>query len=227
VQASPLAHVHDLCNTCVVKSSATRRRVLGAIMAQDATTASQLARLFGLTPAAVRRHLEGLQAEGLITTRQVRRPGVAERGRPATEFRITDAGRDEFQQAYGELAVQAIAQLIEAAGPAGLDALAKVHFGPIQDAFEAARAKGAADPLGALAVALDEAGYAADVTPLGTGEQLCQHHCPVAEVARLYPELCQIETQLIASLLQSHVQRLATIAHGDGVCTTSIPGRTI
>ena len=35
--------------------------------------------------------------------------------------------------------------------------------------------------------------------------------------------LCEIETQLFASLLGSHVQRLATIAHGDGVCTTHIP----
>jgi len=207
----------------------TRKRIIGAIMAQDATTASQLAGLLGLTPAAVRRHLEALQADGLIAARPVRRSVSAGRGRPAMEFRITDAGRAEFQQAYGVLAAQAIAKLVEATGPAGLDALAKVHFGPIQDAFEAARAHGADDPLGALAGVLDQAGYAADVTKLDAGEQLCQHHCPVADVARLFPELCQAETQLIASLLQSHVQRLATIAHGDGVCTTSIPslkGRT-
>ena len=207
----------------------TRKRIIGAIMAQDATTASQLAGLLGLTTAAVRRHLEALQADGLIATRPVRRSVSAGRGRPAMEFRITDAGRAEFQQAYGVLAAQAIAKLVEVTGPAGLDALAKVHFGPIQDAFEAARAHGADDPLGALAGALDQAGYAADVTKLDAGEQLCQHHCPVADVARLFPELCQAETQLIASLLQSHVQRLATIAHGDGVCTTSIPslnGRT-
>ena len=202
----------------------TRKRVIGAIMAQDATTAPQLARLLGLSSAAVRRHLDALERDGLITTRPVRRSGLAGRGRPAMEYRITDTGRAEFQQAYGALAAQAIAQLIQAAGPDGLDALAKVHFGPIQDAFEAARAQGVEDPLGALAVALDDAGYAADVTSLGAGEQLCQHHCPVAEVARLYPELCQVETQMIATLLGSHVQRLATIAHGDGVCTTSIPG---
>jgi predicted ArsR family transcriptional regulator len=55
------------------------------------------------------------------------------------------------------------------------------------------------------------------------GEQLCQHHCPVQHVAEQFPQLCEAETQAFAELLGTHVQRLATIAHGDGVCTTFIP----
>ena len=39
----------------------------------------------------------------------------------------------------------------------------------------------------------------------------------------MHPELCAAETRVFARLLDSHVQRLATIAHGDGVCTTHIP----
>ena len=55
------------------------------------------------------------------------------------------------------------------------------------------------------------------------GEQLCQHHCPVAHVAERFPQLCEAETEPSARLVGGHVQRLATIAHGDGVCTTHIP----
>ena len=55
------------------------------------------------------------------------------------------------------------------------------------------------------------------------GDQLCQHHCPVAHVAAEFPQLCEAETEIFARLLGRHVQRLATIAHGDGVCTTFIP----
>ena len=58
------------------------------------------------------------------------------------------------------------------------------------------------------------------------GEQLCQHHCPVAHVAHEFPQLCEAETEAIARVLGTHVQRLATIAHGDGVCTTCIPTAT-
>jgi hypothetical protein len=52
---------------------------------------------------------------------------------------------------------------------------------------------------------------------------LCQHHCPIAHVAAVYPQLCEEETKAFSAVLGTHVQRLATIAHGDGVCTTFIP----
>jgi predicted ArsR family transcriptional regulator len=58
------------------------------------------------------------------------------------------------------------------------------------------------------------------------GEEICQHHCPIAHVASAYPQLCEAETQAFSRLLGTHVQRLATIAHGDGVCTTYIPQLT-
>ena len=74
-----------------------------------------------------------------------------------------------------------------------------------------------------LAEALSDDGYAASTLPSAAGEQLCQHHCPVAHVAERFPQLCEVETRTFSRLLGVHVQRLATIAHGDGVCTTHIP----
>ena len=58
---------------------------------------------------------------------------------------------------------------------------------------------------------------------LGNGEEICQHHCPIAHVASEFPQLCEAETKAFSEILGTHVQRLATIAHGDGVCTTFIP----
>jgi len=75
----------------------------------------------------------------------------------------------------------------------------------------------------ALADALTAEGYAANASTIATGGQLCQHHCPVAHVAAEFPQLCDAETAVISRLVGTHVQRLATIAHGDGVCTTHIP----
>ena len=76
----------------------------------------------------------------------------------------------------------------------------------------------------ALAVALTAEGYAATASAISGGGQLCQHHCPVAHVAAEFPQLCEAETAVIGRLVGTHVQRLATIAHGDGICTTHIPG---
>jgi predicted ArsR family transcriptional regulator len=58
------------------------------------------------------------------------------------------------------------------------------------------------------------------------GIQICQHHCPVAHVAAEFPQLCEAETRAFEQLLGTNVQRLATIAHGDGVCTTHVPTNT-
>jgi predicted ArsR family transcriptional regulator len=74
-----------------------------------------------------------------------------------------------------------------------------------------------------LSAALTGEGYAATVHPVPSGTQLCQHHCPVQSVAERFPQLCEAETAALSQLLGTHVQRLATIAHGDGVCTTHVP----
>ena len=80
-----------------------------------------------------------------------------------------------------------------------------------------------ADRTRVLADALSTDGYAASVGSTPAGEQMCQHHCPVAHVAEEFPQMCEAETEMFARLLGTHVQRLATIAHGDGVCTTHLP----
>ncbi|TML29907.1 MAG: transcriptional regulator, partial [Actinobacteria bacterium] len=81
-----------------------------------------------------------------------------------------------------------------------------------------------ADRAQALAAALTDEGYAATASAIRSGGQLCQHHCPVAHVAAEFPQLCEAETAVIGRLVGTHVQRLATIAHRDGICTTHIPG---
>ena len=95
----------------------------------------------------------------------------------------------------------------------------------IEDRFgEVATARPELSPVQVLASVFTDEGYAAAVRELPmAGEQLCQQHCPVSHVANEFPQLCEAETEVIGKVLGRHVQRLATIAHGDGVCTTCIP----
>ena len=62
----------------------------------------------------------------------------------------------------------------------------------------------------------------AEGTPLA-GVQLFQGHCPVQHVAASHPEFCEAERAAFSEVLGVHVQRLASLAHGDHVCTTFIP----
>jgi predicted ArsR family transcriptional regulator len=140
-------------------------------------------------------------------------------------FAITEVGRDSFDQAYDDLAASALRFVAEQGGREAVTAFARqrvaeleARYRPVVDGVPAEHRTEA------LAEALSGDGYAATARPATTaGEQLCQHHCPVAHVAEKFPELCEAETEVFARLLGTHVQRLATIAHGDGVCTTYVP----
>jgi predicted ArsR family transcriptional regulator len=204
----------------------TRARIARLILENGPATATGLSARLGLTPAAVRRHLDNLLADGMIESRTARTYGARGRGRPARLFAITDAGRNAFEHAYDDLATSALRFLAERAGPAAVAEFARRQIADLEDRYRAAVGSGSAsERVRALAEALSADGYAASASSApaaGGGEQLCQHHCPVAHVAAEYPQLCEAETEAFGRLLGTPVQRLATIANGDGVCTTHV-----
>ena len=201
----------------------TRERVARSILENGPSTAAALGERLSLTPAAVRRHLDHLLADGAIEARTARAV-TRGRGRPAKVFALTETGRDKFDQQYDDLAVQALRFLAETGGDAAVKAFAERRAGFIEEQFvEVAAAQPKLSPAEVLAEVFTNEGYAASARSLPVGEQLCQQHCPVSHVAHEFPQLCEAETEAIGRVLGSHVQRLATIAHGDGVCTTCIP----
>ncbi|WP_246004896.1 helix-turn-helix transcriptional regulator [Nocardioides marmorisolisilvae] len=197
-----------------------------SILENGASTAAALGERLALTPAAVRRHLDHLLADGAIEVREPRAT-VRGRGRPAKLFILTENGRDQFDQQYDDLAVQALRFLAETGGEDAVKLFAERRAGFIEERFaDVAAANPELSPAEVLAAIFTGEGYAASVTRLPVvGDQLCQQHCPVSHVAHEFPQLCEAETEAISRVLGSHVQRLATIAHGDGVCTTCIPNQ--
>lgn len=205
----------------------TRERVARSILENGPSTAAQLAERLSLTPAAVRRHLDHLQVEGVVEAAEERVYGQRGRGRPAKVFSLTDGGRDLFDPGYDVLAVQALRFLRETQGEAAVEEFSRRRVAFIErDYAKIVAAEPDLTPAQALAKVFSAEGYAATVRALpvlGDMDQLCQHHCPVSQVAHEFPQLCEAETEAISKVLGTHVQRLATIAHGDGVCTTCIP----
>ncbi|HEY0890949.1 MAG TPA: metalloregulator ArsR/SmtB family transcription factor [Nocardioides sp.] len=207
----------------------TRQRVARSILLDGPSTAAVLAERLDLTPAAVRRHLDQLLEEGLVEAREPRHQTHRGRGRPAKVFALTERGREGFDQHYDDLAVSALRFLRETAGDAGVREFAHRRAAFIKERFAVvAAADPSKSPAQVLAQVFTDEGYAASVRELPVvGEQLCQQHCPVSHVAHEFPQLCEAETEAIGAVLGTHVQRLATIAHGDGVCTTCIPSTKI
>jgi len=199
--------------TLVDRDRRTRKRVVQLLLELGPSTAVALGERLGLTPAAIRKHLDAMLADGTLV------------GRPARIFALSDAGHASAgPTAYDAVAVEALRFLRETAGEQAVEEFARRRMSE----WEARYAERIAVlPLeerpAALAEALCADGYSATVHEGGCGVQVCQHHCPVQHIAEEFPALCEAETEAIGRLVGRHVQRLATIAHGDGVCTTHIP----
>lgn len=232
-----------------LSAASTRERVSRTVLARGPVTAAQLAADLGITPAAVRRHLDALAADGLVRQAPLV-AGSRGPGRPARGWVATEAGHAAAPGAYDDLAAAALSALEREAGHEALERFARQRADELvarhRSSVEAAGAAPAARA-GALAEALTADGYAARTAVLGSPRrtaapsgagtaaapasvttsvpasvQLVQGHCPVQAVAGRHPELCEAETAAFARLIGAPVRRLATLAAGHHACTTHV-----
>jgi predicted ArsR family transcriptional regulator len=200
-------------------------RVARALLQAGPATAADLADALGMTAAGVRRPLHVLVEAGLVVGHERVPYGPTPkrgRGRPGTIFTLTASGRAVCDQAYDDLALSALRFMAHEYGSGAVEAFASERAEQLAAAVLHSGGEYASPQ--ELATALSAAGYAAEIEPLGTvAVQLCQHHCPVVDAAREFPILCEAETTALSRVLGRHVTRLATLAHGDEVCTAVIP----
>jgi len=202
--------------------SRTRDQVARSILENGPSTAAVLSQRLGLTPAGIRRHLDLLVNDGVLEAREPQSALIRGRGRPSKVFVMSDKGREQFEHSYDDLAVAALKFMSAHSGDHLVNSFAQSRADDIERKAALAIAK-KSNKTQAVAEFLTEQGYAASVAQKPMGEEICQHHCPIAHVASEFPQLCEAETEALSRILGTHVQRLATIAHGDGVCTTFIP----
>jgi len=210
----------------------TRERVLAVVVEHGPVTTGGVARVLGLTAAAVRRHLDAMAAEGLVAGREPRpgAAGVRGPGRPAKEF-VATRRAPGGQDGHGELAVDLLHHLAATTGAPGVRAYAEHRADQLRARYAAdveAAGPGVPARAEALARALGRDGFAASTRPVDTGTgvaavQLCQGRCPVQQAASAFPELCDAETAAFSELLGVGTRRLATLGAGGRVCTTHVP----
>lgn len=202
-------------------------RVSQALLEGGPQTAAALGKVLGMTSTAARKHLDVLEASGLVSHYEQapfgpRSSGPRGRGRPAKVFALTPAGREFFAQSYDDIAVGAVTFIGEQLGPDGIKRFAQQRVASVFEAISASTDSVTAE---SLAQGLSDAGFSASLRPAPVVDavQLCQHTCPISHVASEFPQFCDAETEAISTALGVHVTRLSTIATGSEICTTHIP----
>ncbi|CAM3786203.1 helix-turn-helix transcriptional regulator [Micrococcus flavus] len=209
----------------------TRERVLDRVLTRGPVSAAEVGRALGLTPAAVRRHLDALEDEGLVAVKTVSAARGA--GRPSRRYVVTPQAQRRLGGDHLDVALASLERLVELGGEEELRRQARGAFAHVEDAYTAAvagRTLELAERTRVLTQVLDETGFAASVRRVGAGlaptlraDQVCQGHCPLQGLPDRHPEFCEEETALFARLLGVDVRRLSTLASGGHVCTTHVP----
>ena len=214
--------------------SARADEVARLLLEHGPATAAALAERLGLTPAAVRRHLDALVADGLAERPRAApagAPSAAAAGRPGCSRSPTPAGAPSTH-AYDDLAASALRFLAETGGGQAVAEFARRRVAELEAAATApvVDAAAAGQRVEALAEALSADGYAASA-PTAPARPRASSSASTTARSRTWPpssrSCARPRPRRSPRLLGTHVQRLATIAHGDGVCTTHVPTRPV
>jgi len=196
-----------------------KHELLTLLKVRGSAGLTEIAEHLGLSKQGTLRHVEALQARGLVevSTEPHRGPG-----RPANVYRLTPAAQDYFPSGYRQLA----AELVDFMEAEELERF----FADRARKLEAEYGRKLAglnfeERARALAQLTTEQGHMTEVVerPDG-GIQLRHCNCPIQDVAARGGHPCRHEQEVYKRVLGAMLARSTWLGAGDTTCTYEIPG---
>ncbi|GAB4324984.1 MAG: transcriptional regulator [Dehalococcoidia bacterium] len=198
----------------------TRERVLHLVIARRGARVEELAGELDITPAAVRRHLDNLRADGLVDARAVKQAT----GRPYYVYYPTEKATGDIPAPYADL----LERMLRSLGQRGVDqdvvrsvaeSLASRHRAEVSDAESASpevRVRVVTESLRAEGI-LDSWRAEED------GFHLVNGVCPYLRAAEISRLPCESDRKAIEMLLGASVEQLERIVDGAPCCEYLVP----
>lgn len=190
-------------------------------------TVAELAKGLEMAPVSVRHHLDILQGDALIRVDRVRRGNV---GRPRQVYVLTNEAHEHFPDNFAALADSLMRQMKAVMPPEDLSRALHVVAREMASDLDSDRSFHADEQmtmslletrLDTVADFLCERGYLARWERDVDGNYLLhKHNCPYAGVSSEHDELCEMDQQLMNTLLDGcECARTQSIA-GNATCCT-------
>jgi len=205
----------------------TKQNILQYLLKQGQATAQQLAKDLNVSAQAIRRHLNELEAEGLIKYQSVQQ----RMGRPQHLYQLSSQGRDRvLPQKYGEFAVSFLDTLAETVGKEQVSRVLEQQWLKKAAEYRDRVGNGSLKQRIAKLVQLrEEEGYMAELHQMSDKKRqfvLVEHNCAISEVAESYPSVCGHELEMFAAVLPDCiVERTHWINDGEHRCGYSIQAK--
>jgi len=194
----------------------TRDRILELLLERREARVEALAEELAITPAAVRRHLDNLRADGLVEVRAVKQPT----GRPYYAYHPTELAAGALPAGYADLLRRMLEglgerqEVVSAVMESVAASLAERHRSQLPDVSglsTATRVALVTDSMRAEGI-LD--GWRAEED----GFHLINGVCPYLKAAEMSNLPCESDRKAIELLLEGEVQQLHRIVDGSPVC---------
>jgi predicted ArsR family transcriptional regulator len=198
----------------------TRGEIVELLRQRAEMTVHELLEHIAIAPAALRRHLDILAAEGTVEYRAVRQAT----GRPHYAYRLTEQAREQLATGYPRLMERMIEEAAAIRHPDDGAELLDTIFTGISDRIVAdhrpqVHGQTIQDRVDSVTAALREEGILEGWSKQSDGIHLYNGNCPYRRAAYASGGLCcDSERRAIALLLDTEVEQVGRIAEGRSVC---------
>jgi predicted ArsR family transcriptional regulator len=198
----------------------TREKILRTLLSSPESTINELAEAVGINGISIRHHLTSLEADDLVVSSEERH-GV---GRPRLIYSLTDKGVEKFPTGYLRLTRRLIGALKENMSSTEMAAL----FGSIgseiaEKYINELDGKSIKERLKTLEKLMTQEGFVFEYKKNKNYYLLSSLTCPYHQIINEYPELCNIDYQLISSFLSTKIEIKSCILNGDECCSYRVP----
>lgn len=209
-----------------------RLRILVLLQRYSHATVEELARHLGVTSATVRRHLDILQRDGLVSFQVVRR----HTGRPEHAYSLTEAGQEALPKDYAGLSrilLQELATLGAEPLPSlnGNDLLQTLFLRAAQQIVQKHRelfvGRSLPERVAALHTILEAENFCPELEYGADSVRFHLLNCPFRQVAMQHEAVCFLDRHLIATVLGVPVSQEACINRGGHGCCYSAPFKVL
>lgn len=179
----------------------TRQQILDYLEKLQTASANEISRALHMTAANARHHLGLLMEQKQVEVIQQQK--ARGRGRPARLYTLAHSAMQDNL----DVLVSALLKLLlkNSASDPPFQSMIPLVFGEIPGG------KNTPQRLNAIIQRLNELNYRARWEAAPSGPRVIFRHCPYASVLAENPQLCQMDTAALASLLGAPVEQLAQL----------------
>jgi predicted ArsR family transcriptional regulator len=194
----------------------TRKQILEYLRRNGSAAVHDLAEHLQISIGTVRHHLNVLQRDNMVESKEIRH-GV---GRPRLVYALSSTGLEAFPKKYDWLSSALLSELKQRFDPATVSSVLRGIAQQVLDKYQPElEATTLEERAHILVEIMGQEGFETRLEKTEDNRiRIVQNSCPYRSVVQNHNEVCQLDAEMIHQVLQQPIQRKCCMLHGDHSC---------